>query len=89
MADVLSRVLGEAVRHQAVAPEAFGRQPFPGASEMARMFAYQQAEEAGYCAARSPEVARALHPGLLGFVQWAQARADVLRHLAGAPKERA
>lgn len=89
MADVLSRVLGEPVRHRAVAPEAFGRQPFPGASEMARMFAYQQAEEAGYCAARSPEVARALHPGLLVFAQWAQARADVLRHLAGAPKERA
>ncbi|MFT7775098.1 NmrA family NAD(P)-binding protein [Roseateles sp.] len=89
MADVLSRMLGEPVYHEAITPEAFGRQPFPGASEMARMFAYQQAEETGYCAARAPEVARALHPGLLGFAQWAQSRADVLRHLAGAPKERA
>ncbi|MBV8034351.1 NmrA/HSCARG family protein [Roseateles sp.] len=89
MAEVLSRVLGEPVRHQAIAPAAFGRQPFPGASEMARMFAYQQAEAASYCAARAPEIARALHPGLLGFAQWAQSRADVLRHLAAAPGGRA
>jgi len=83
MAEVLSRVLGERVRHEAVAPEDFGRQPFPGAPEMARMFAYQQTDEAAYCARRPPEAARALHPGLLGFAAWAQSRADVLRHLAG------
>ncbi len=87
MAEVLSRVLGEPVRHRAVPPAAFGRQPFPGAAEMARMFAYQQAEEARYCAARDPTMAHALHPGLLGFAQWAQDRADELRHLCGAPKE--
>lgn len=85
MAEVLSRVLGEPVRYQAIAPEAFGRQPFPGAPEMARMFAYQQAEESAYCATRPPELASGLHPGLLGFAAWAQARADVLRQLVGAP----
>lgn len=85
MAEVLSRVLDEAVHHTPVTPEAFGRQPFPGASEMASMFAYEQVEEVRYCAARPPELARSLHPGLLGFAQWAQSRADVLRPLINGP----
>lgn len=81
MAQVLSRVLGMAVQHAPMSTTDFGRQPFPGAPEMAGMFAYQQAHEARYCAARHPEVARALHPSLLGFAPWAQSRADVLRQL--------
>jgi uncharacterized protein YbjT (DUF2867 family) len=84
MAEVLSRVLGEPVHYEAITPEAFGRQPFPGAPEMARMFAHQQADEARLCAARSPEVARALHPALQSFEPWAQSRAAVLRQLARA-----
>lgn len=84
MAQVLSRVIGEAVHYVPMAPEAFARQPFPGAAEMAGMFAYQQAREGEYCAARPPEVARALHPGLQGFAAWAQSRADVLRQLVSS-----
>lgn len=83
MAQVLSRVLAEPVRYEAVPTEVFARQPFPGAAEMAGMFAYQQRCEAAFGAARPPEVARALHPGLQGFAAWAQSRADVLRQLAG------
>lgn len=81
MAEVLARVLGEPVHYQPVAPEVFGRQPFPGAAEMAAMFAYQQAREAEYAAARDPAVARALHPGVQGFAPWALSRAEVLRQL--------
>lgn len=83
MAQVLTQVLEEPVHYRAVSPEDFGRQPFPGAAELARMFAWQQREQAAYCAARAPQVARALHPGLQGFAQWAQSRADALRQLAG------
>lgn len=81
MAQVLSEVLGEPVWHEAMTPEAFGRQPFPGAGEMARGFAYQQTEGARYRAARAPGVARALHPGLQDFAQWVASRASVLRQL--------
>lgn len=83
MAQVLSRVLGEPVHYRAITPEAFGRQPFPGAAELAGLFAYQQREQSACCALRAPEVARALHPGLQGFAAWAQSRAEVLRQLAG------
>lgn len=83
MAQVLTQVLGEPVHYRAVSVEDFGRQPFPGAAELSRMFAWQQREEAAYCAVRAPEVACALHPGLQGFAQWAQSRAEVLRQLAG------
>lgn len=83
MDELLSRVLGEPMRYQAVSSVAFGRQPFPGVPEMARMFAYQQAQEGRHCVARAPEVALGLHPGLLGFGQRAQGREDVLRAIAG------
>jgi len=81
MADVLSLALGEPVRHDPMPVEDFGRQPFPGAFEMAGCFAHQQHDEARYGAARSPDVARALHPGLVDFGRWARSRADVLRQL--------
>lgn len=83
MAAALSTALGETVLHEPLSAEAFGRQPFPGAAEMAGSFAYQQANEARYCAARPPALARALHPGLLDFAQWARSRAGVLRQLCG------
>lgn len=79
MAQALSLALGEPVVHDPEPPEAFGRQPFPGAREMASSFAHQQADEARYCAARRPDVARALHPGLQDFAGWARSRAGVLR----------
>lgn len=81
MAQALSLALGEPVLHDPQPPEAFGHQPFPGAVEMASSFAYQQADEARYCAARRPDVARALHPGLLDFAGWARSRAGILRQL--------
>lgn len=83
MARVLTQVLGEAVHYTPVTPDAFAREPFPGAAEIAALFAYQQACEHDHCEARSPELARALHPGLHSFAAWAQARADVLRQLTG------
>jgi uncharacterized protein YbjT (DUF2867 family) len=86
MAQVLSEVLGEPVWHEAITPEAFGRQPFPGAPEMAAAFAYQQAEGTPYRATRAPELARALHPALLDFRRWAHSRAGALRRLCGPPR---
>lgn len=79
MAAVLAQVLGEPVHYRPMTPAAFGRQPFPGASELAGLFAYQQASEAACCAVRAPELARALHPALQGFAQWAQSHAGLLR----------
>lgn len=85
MAQALAQVLGEAVLHEPLPPEAFGRLPFPGAPEIAASFAYQQAEEARYCAARPPQAARALHQGLQDFAHWAGARAGLLRQLCAPP----
>jgi uncharacterized protein YbjT (DUF2867 family) len=85
MATVLAEVLDEPVLVEPHSPESYGRLPFPGARELALGFAYQQAEEARYCAARRPEVARALHPQLQAFSAWAQDRAATLRQLCGMP----
>lgn len=85
MAQVLSAALGEPVLHEPLSPEAFGHQPFPGAREMASSFAHQQRDATRYCAARPPQAAWALHPGLLDFARWAGSRADVLRQLGGPP----
>lgn len=81
MARALALALGEPALHEPLTPEAFSRQPFPGAAGMASSFAYQQRAEASYCAARRPEVARSLHPDLLDFSQWACSRAGLLRQL--------
>ena len=79
MAQSLARALGEPVRHVAMEPADYARLGFPGAEELANMFAFKHRFEAEYCAARDPHVARALHPGLLRFDDF------LARHAARLP----
>lgn len=67
MADALARALGEPVRHVAMAPADYARLGFPGADDLANMFAFKQLFNEGYRAVRAVDATRALHPGLMGF----------------------
>lgn len=83
MAEQLARVLGEPVEHVPQSSADFGHQPFPGARQLAAWFDHQQRESVAYGAARPPELAAGLHPGLQRFSTWALGRAEVLRGLIG------
>ena len=79
MADALARALGEPVSHEAMEPADYAKLGFAGAAELANMFRFKRDFQDEYCAARDPAVARALHPGLLGFDQF------LARHAAQLP----
>ena len=70
MAALMSEVFGERVHHVAMPPADFARLPFPGAADLANMFAYKQHANAALREARSVDAARSLHPGLLDFRGW-------------------
>lgn len=72
MAAQFAEVLGEPVRWRDVPLADYARQPFPGAAELAAMFAFKQRAAGSYGAARPVLTTRALHPGLLDFSQWTQ-----------------
>ena len=48
---------------------------FPGADELANMFAFKREFNTEYCARRSVAASRALHPGLLDFKAWLERHA--------------
>lgn len=64
----LSRHLGVPVRYDYIPPEQFAALGFPGADDLAAMFAYQN--EVAEDRTGEMEEARALHPGLRSFDQW-------------------
>ncbi len=70
MAAALSRALGREVRHQDMSPEAYRSLGFPGADDLGNMFQFKRDFEEMYCAARKPDVARALNPSLQTFDEW-------------------
>jgi uncharacterized protein YbjT (DUF2867 family) len=70
MAAQLGRALGEPVTHVPMPPADYARLGFPGAEDLANMFQFKRDFNAAYCAARSVEASRALHPGLLDFDGW-------------------
>jgi uncharacterized protein YbjT (DUF2867 family) len=70
MAAGLTRALGREVRHNAVTPEVFRGFGFPGADDLGNMFQFKAEFEAQFCAARSVEETRQLHPGLQSFAAW-------------------
>jgi uncharacterized protein YbjT (DUF2867 family) len=70
MAARLSRALGEPVDHAALSPDEYRALGFPGADDLANMFAFKHGFEHSYRASRSVECARALHPALLDFAGW-------------------
>ena len=70
MAAHLTRALGEPVAHAAMTPYEYARLGFPGADDLANMFAFKREYEDAYCRSRSVDCARQLHPGLMNFETW-------------------
>ncbi len=70
MAASLTRALGEEVVHQSPPFDVYRGFGFPGADDLGNMFQFNHDFADEFCAARSLEVSRALHPGLLTFDAW-------------------
>ncbi|MFO1303275.1 MAG: NmrA family NAD(P)-binding protein [Burkholderiales bacterium] len=70
MAAKLAKALGEPVAHAALSPDEYRALGFPGADDLANMFAFKREFEHSYRASRSVGCARELHPGLLDFEGW-------------------
>ena len=70
MAEQLALALGEPVSHAALTPAQYAALGFPGADDLANMFQFKRDFEAAYCASRSVDCARTLHPGLRTFAAW-------------------
>jgi uncharacterized protein YbjT (DUF2867 family) len=67
MAAELTKVLGQAVRYNAVTPEQYRGFGFPGAEDLGNMFQFYAEFEAAFMKARPVEVARRLNPELQTF----------------------
>ena len=78
MAGHLSRALGEPVTYEAMSADAYRALGFPGADDLAHMFALKQEFEHSYCASRSVACARALHPALMDFEAWLAGHAALI-----------
>ncbi|HQQ75903.1 MAG TPA: NmrA/HSCARG family protein [Thermoanaerobaculia bacterium] len=70
MAAGLSKALGREVRYAAVTPDVYRGFGFPGADDLGNMFQFNRDFSDDFCAARSVEFSRKLHPGLQNFEQW-------------------
>jgi uncharacterized protein YbjT (DUF2867 family) len=70
MAAQLGEALGEPVDHVPMPPAQYRALGFPGAEDLGNMFQFKRDFERAYCAARSLECSRDLHPGLLTFRAW-------------------
>jgi uncharacterized protein YbjT (DUF2867 family) len=81
MAARFAQALGEPVRWRDVPLADYAALPFPGAAELAAMFAWKQRAHAFHdsmAAARPVAATRALHPGLLDFAAWLRGQASRL-----------
>jgi len=76
MAASLSRALGRTVRYQAIPFETYRGLGFPGADDPGNMFQYKHDFEREFCAARSLDFTRSLHPGVQTFDAWLSANAS-------------
>lgn len=79
MAGVLADGLGEPVDYQAMEPAAYRALGFPGAEDLGNMFQFKRDFNAGFCAARDPQLARVLNPELKSFRDWVAENAGALR----------
>jgi uncharacterized protein YbjT (DUF2867 family) len=70
MAAELARALGEPVTHVALDADEYRALAFPGAADLANMFAFKREFEHAYCTSRSVACARELHPALMSFSSW-------------------
>lgn len=71
MAAALTKALGQEIRYNAVAPDAYRKFGFPGAEDLGNMFQFKHDFNDYYCGARDIETARRLNPELMGFEDWA------------------
>jgi uncharacterized protein YbjT (DUF2867 family) len=67
MAAELTKVLGQAVRYNAVTPEQYRGFGFPGAEDLGNMFQFYAEFETAFMKARPVELARRLNPELQTF----------------------
>ena len=67
MAAELTKALRQAVRYNAVTPEAYRGFGFPGAEDLGNMFQFNRDFEEYFCGARNLAVARSLNPALQSF----------------------
>ena len=67
MATELTKVLGQAVRYNAVTPEAYRGFGFPGADDLGNMFQFNRDFEEYFCGARNLGVTRSLNLALQSF----------------------
>jgi uncharacterized protein YbjT (DUF2867 family) len=72
MATVLTDVVGERVRYNAVEPEVYRGFGFPGADDLGNMFQYKRDFNEAFCAARDVALSKRLNPDLLSFEGWAK-----------------
>ncbi len=70
MAAAFTKALGQEVRYNRVTPEMYRGFGFPGAEDLGNMFQFKRDFNEAFCAARNPDIARSLHPGLQRFDQW-------------------
>jgi len=70
MAAALSKALGQEVRFNDVAPEAYRKLGFPGADDLGNMFQFNRDFESVCCEARSLEFSRRLNPALQTLDDW-------------------
>ena len=70
MAAGLTKALGQKVRYNAVSPDVYRGFGFPGADDMGNMFQFKRDFNDEYCAARSVDFSRSLHPGLQSYDEW-------------------
>jgi uncharacterized protein YbjT (DUF2867 family) len=70
MAAGLAKALGREVRYNGVTPEVYRSFGFPGADDLGNMFQFNRDFSDDFCAARSVEFSRGLHPGLQTFELW-------------------
>jgi uncharacterized protein YbjT (DUF2867 family) len=70
IASALTRALGKDVAYNAVSPEVYRGFGFPGAEDLGNMFQFNRDFAQAFCAARNPDIARALNPSLQTFDVW-------------------
>jgi uncharacterized protein YbjT (DUF2867 family) len=70
MAAGLTKALGREVGYAAVSPDVYRGFGFPGADDMGNMFQFNRDFSDDFCAARSVDFSRSLHPGLQSYEQW-------------------
>lgn len=70
MAESLGSALGQSVRYDDMAPDAYRALGFPGADELGNMFQYKRDFEPEFCAVRDPAGALSLNPRLQSFDAW-------------------